>query len=166
MARSSAPARVATRCPAAASTREGSGTEIAIAAALREAGLSPSESATSMPTASATGLRPGRSPRLRTGSSGPCLPVTALKGYFGNLASGCGAVELIGSLIGVNRGMIPPVLNCDDPDPAWPGRGPRRAAANPQPTFVNTNITARPGGRPGGPGHCSGAPPADYQADL
>ena len=37
---------------------------------------------------------------------------------MGTLASGCGAVELIGSLIGVNRGLIPPVLNCDEPDPA------------------------------------------------
>jgi 3-oxoacyl-[acyl-carrier-protein] synthase II len=69
--------------------------------------------------------------------------VTALKGYIGTLASGCGGVELIGSLIGVNRGLIPPVLNCDDPDPACAldvVRGQPRPTRNP--TFVNTNITA------------------------
>ncbi len=37
---------------------------------------------------------------------------------MGNMVSGCGAVELIGSLLGVNRGAIPAVLNCDEPDPA------------------------------------------------
>ncbi len=34
------------------------------------------------------------------------VPVTALKGYMGNLVSGAGAVELICSLIAVNRGRI------------------------------------------------------------
>ena len=46
------------------------------------------------------------------------VPVTALKGYMGNIVSGCGAVELIASLLGVNRGLIPATLNCDEPDPA------------------------------------------------
>jgi 3-oxoacyl-[acyl-carrier-protein] synthase II len=62
---------------------------------------------------------------------------------MGTLASGCGAVELIGSLIGVNRGMIPPVLNCEDPDPACALDLVRKS---PRPTrnatFINTNITA------------------------
>ena len=49
------------------------------------------------------------------------VPVTALKGYMGNIVSGCGAIELIGSLLGVNRGVVPPTLNCDEPDPAWRG---------------------------------------------
>ena len=52
--------------------------------------------------------------------SEPLTPqaVTALKGYMGNLVSGCGSVELIASLVGVNRGYIPPTINCDEPDPA------------------------------------------------
>ena len=36
---------------------------------------------------------------------------------MGNLASGCGSVELIASLLAVHRGAIPPILNCDRPDP-------------------------------------------------
>ena len=61
---------------------------------------------------------------------------------MGNLASGCGAVELIASLIGVNRGQIPPILNCDQPDPRWSSTW---SSSSPRPTenpiFVNTNLT-------------------------
>ena len=68
--------------------------------------------------------------------------MTALKGYMGNLVSGCGAVELIASLIGVNRGLIPPILNCDQPDPECELdlvlESPRPTE---NPTFVNTNLT-------------------------
>ena len=70
------------------------------------------------------------------------VPVTALKGYLGNSVSGSGAVELIGSLLGVNRGLIPPVLNCDEPDPACAldlVRGSPRGTGNP--TFVKCNVT-------------------------
>ncbi|MHC5538447.1 beta-ketoacyl-[acyl-carrier-protein] synthase family protein, partial [Singulisphaera rosea] len=70
------------------------------------------------------------------------VPVTALKGYMGNLVSGCGAVELISSLIGVNQGMIPSTLNCDDVDPAVEidlVRGESRPTENP--TFLKTNLT-------------------------
>jgi 3-oxoacyl-[acyl-carrier-protein] synthase II len=44
--------------------------------------------------------------------------VIALKGYHGNIASGCGAVELIESLLAVKHGKLPRVLNCNDPDSA------------------------------------------------
>ena len=122
---------------------QGSGTEIAITSALREAGLSPS--AVGHVNAHGVGSQVGDLAEARAfhrvfGASPP--PVTALKGYIGTLASGCGAVELIGSLIGVNRGFIPPALNCDDPDPACAldvVRGEPRPTRNP--TFVNTNIT-------------------------
>ncbi len=73
---------------------------------------------------------------------GPSVPVAALKGFVGNLVSGCGAVELIASLMGVNRGLIPPTLNCDDPDPACDldvVRGAPRPTDNP--VFLNTNLT-------------------------
>ena len=61
---------------------------------------------------------------------------------MGNLVSGCGAVELIASLLGVNRGPIPPTLNCDEPDPACDldlVHGAPRPTDNP--TFVKTNLT-------------------------
>lgn len=130
--------------PAGGLDPEGGGTAIAIAAALREAGLAPT--AVGHVNAHGIGSRVGDLAEARGlhrvfGPTPP--PVTALKGYMGTLASGCGAVELIGSLVGVNRGWVPPVLNCDDPDPACAldlVRGGPRPIQNP--IFVNTNITA------------------------
>lgn len=43
------------------------------------------------------------------------VPVTALKGYVGCAGASCGAVELALSLLAMERNLIPPVLNCDDP---------------------------------------------------
>lgn len=122
---------------------EGSGTSIAIRAALREAGLEPSE--VGHLNAHGSGSKVGDLAEARAFHRvfGPNVPpVTGLKGYMGTLASGCGAVELIGSLIGVNRGLIPPALNCDHPDPAC-ALDVVRGASRPtrQATFVNTNMT-------------------------
>jgi 3-oxoacyl-[acyl-carrier-protein] synthase II len=122
---------------------DGAGTEIAIKAALRDAGLRPADVGhvnAHGAAAQVSDLAEARAFHRVFG--GPSVPVTALKGYMGNLASGCGAVELIASLIGANRGEIPPTLNCDEPDPACGldivRGGPRRVE---NPTFVNTNLT-------------------------
>ena len=128
---------------------EGVGTEIAIRAALRGANMNPdavghvnahgaatveSDQAESRAIARVFGSRPGKA---------PIVPVTALKGYFGNIVSGCGAVELIASLVGVNQGLIPPSLNCDQYDPACSPldlvTGSPRPTNNP--VFLNTNLT-------------------------
>jgi 3-oxoacyl-[acyl-carrier-protein] synthase II len=122
---------------------QGSGTAIAIASALREARLP--ASAIGHVNAHGSGSRVGDLAEARAIHRvfGPQPPaVTALKGYMGTLASGCGSVELMGSLIGVNRGWIPATLNCDDPDPRCDldvVRGKPRSTGNP--VFVNTNIT-------------------------
>jgi 3-oxoacyl-[acyl-carrier-protein] synthase II len=123
---------------------EGSGTEIAITAALRDAGLTPGEIGHVNAHGAATpvsDLAESRALHRVFGRDGS-VPVTALKGYFGNLVSGCGAVELIGSLLGVNHGLIPPVLNCEDPDPACDldlVLGKPRPTENP--IFLKTNLT-------------------------
>jgi 3-oxoacyl-[acyl-carrier-protein] synthase II len=122
---------------------EGVGTEIAVRAALRDAGLTPGEIGHVNAHGAATqaaDLAEARALARVFGEGG--VPVTALKGFMGNLVSGCGAVELIGSLLGVNRGRIPRTLNCDEPDPACPidlVRGGSRPTANP--TFLTTNLT-------------------------
>jgi 3-oxoacyl-[acyl-carrier-protein] synthase II len=41
----------------------------------------------------------------------------ALKSYMGNLGAGGGAVELIASLLAMQKGRLFPVLNCDNRDP-------------------------------------------------
>lgn len=50
----------------------------------------------------------------------PGVPVTALKGYFGSLGAAGGAVEMAASVLGLDQGLVPPTLNCDDLDPACP----------------------------------------------
>lgn len=122
---------------------EGSGTEIAMRAALRDAGLSPADigHVNAHGSGSPVGdLAEARAIARVFGAGG--VPVTGLKGYFGNLVSGCGAVELLGSLIGVNQGLIPPTLNCDHLDPACPidvVQGRPRPTENP--IFLKTNVT-------------------------
>ncbi len=44
------------------------------------------------------------------------VPVTALKGNFGNLG-GRGLVELAASLLGLRNGVVPPTRNYHTPDP-------------------------------------------------
>ena len=129
--------------PAGGLDPKGGGTEIAITAALREAGLAPADIGHVNAHGSATkvsDLAEARAFGRIFGAKG--VPVTALKGYMGNLAAGSGAVELIASLIAVNQGKIPAILNCDNPDPECELdlvlTSPRSSR---NPTFVNTNLT-------------------------
>ena len=48
------------------------------------------------------------------------VPVTAPKSYFGNLSGGTGAVEMAASILGLERGLVPPTLNYQRPDPNCP----------------------------------------------
>ena len=122
---------------------EGGGTEVAILAALAEAGLEPAAVGHVNAHGSATRVSDLAEARAFSRIFGPSgVPVTALKGYMGNLAAGCGAVDLMASLIGVNRGQIPAILNCDEPDPEMNIdvvlKCPRPTD---NPIFVTTNLT-------------------------
>lgn len=44
-------------------------------------------------------------------------PVVAHKGNFGNIGAGTSIVELIGGILAIEKGKIPPTLNCDRIDP-------------------------------------------------
>ena len=48
------------------------------------------------------------------------VPVTAPKSFFGNLGSGTGAVELVVSILALEKGQIPVTLNYEQPDPDCP----------------------------------------------
>ena len=41
-------------------------------------------------------------------------------GHFGNLGSGAGAVELVASILALQKGMVPPTRNCIQVDPLCP----------------------------------------------
>jgi 3-oxoacyl-[acyl-carrier-protein] synthase II len=122
----------------------GIGIDIALKAALRDAGLSATDIGHVNAHGAATQLSDlaEASALNRVFGAGRTVPVTALKGYLGHLASGCGAVELIASLLEVNRGSIPAVLNCDEPDPACNlDLVLERPRPTQNPTFVKTNLT-------------------------
>ncbi len=128
---------------AAAWIPTGIGTEVAICGALDEAGLEPSQIGHVNAHGSATRVSDLAEARALQRIFGPQgVPVTALKGYMGNMVSGSGAVELIVSLVSANRGMIPAILNCEQPDPEIDAdlilKSPRPSD---NPTFVNTNLT-------------------------
>jgi 3-oxoacyl-[acyl-carrier-protein] synthase II len=48
------------------------------------------------------------------------VPVTAPKSFFGHLGAGCGAVELVATLLPFRDGEVPVTLNYDEPDPQCP----------------------------------------------
>lgn len=98
---------------------DGIGTELAMKAALSDAKLEPAQVGHINAHGAATVESDRAEARAIERLFGPdrSVPVTALKGHMGNLVSGCGSVELLGSLLGVNRGLIPPMINCDNPDP-------------------------------------------------
>jgi 3-oxoacyl-[acyl-carrier-protein] synthase II len=122
---------------------EGRGIEVAVRAALRDAGLAPERVGHVNAHGNATVASDRAEARALArvfGERG--VPVVGLKGYLGNIASGSGAVELIGSLLSINTGHIPHTLNCDEPDPELPidvVAGEPRPAANP--VFVKTSLT-------------------------
>ncbi len=48
------------------------------------------------------------------------VPVTSFKSNFGDLGAGSGAVELIGAVLSVANGVVPPTLNFESADPQCP----------------------------------------------
>lgn len=58
----------------------------------------------------------GKSFRLVFGDSVVEIPISAIKGNLGHLAGGAGTVNLIAALKAIQRGIMPPILNLDNPD--------------------------------------------------
>ncbi len=48
------------------------------------------------------------------------VPVTAVKSYLGNVGAAGGILELIASVLALEQGLLPPVLNYQTPDPQCP----------------------------------------------
>jgi 3-oxoacyl-[acyl-carrier-protein] synthase II len=68
------------------------------------------------------------------------LPVTAAKSYFGNLGAASGLVELIASLLAIQKGSMFPILNYETPDPACPIAA-ARADMSPGRSVLNLSVT-------------------------
>ena len=70
------------------------------------------------------------------------VPVIALKSYLGNSGSGCGLLELAGSLVAFEEELLPVTLNYENSDPECPvevvGGAPRPLEKK---TAINLNFT-------------------------
>lgn len=95
----------------------GSGAARSITAALRDAGVDPSEvghvnaHATSTPLGD---LAEARALNLALGAHRP--PVTATKSCTGHLLGAAGAVEAIAAVLALKSAVVPAIRNLDDPD--------------------------------------------------
>src|SRR3954463_5840143 len=91
-----------------------------VRSALERAGARPDE----VDHVNAQGLATERSDRWEARAIhdvfGPKTPVWAVKGNIGASGAAAGAVELIGSVLALSRGELPPTLNCEHPDPECP----------------------------------------------
>jgi 3-oxoacyl-[acyl-carrier-protein] synthase II len=105
-------AKVQGFCSRTGPKSEGTGIRQAICGAMRDADLSPSDlghvNADGLGTLVEDSLE-AQAIRAELGD----VPTTSLKGYFGNIGSGAGAVELVGTLLGLQHGLIPPTRNCE-----------------------------------------------------
>jgi len=69
------------------------------------------------------------------------VPVTAAKSYMGNLGAGTGVVELIASVMALNKDRLFPILNYETPDPDCPITAARSIETPPGDSFLNVNVT-------------------------
>lgn len=70
------------------------------------------------------------------------VPVTGLKSYFGNLGQGTGMVELAVSLLALEKGVIPPTLNYETPDPECPVNVVTEVEPSDKATFIKLSHNA------------------------
>lgn len=93
---------------------------LAMQGAIRDAGLTPKDighvNAHGLGTVEADYLE-ARAIHDVFGEYAGKVPVTALKSYLGNSAAGCGSLELIGSVVALTHGVVPPTRSCRHPDP-------------------------------------------------
>lgn len=76
------------------------------------------------------------------GDGGRKVPMIALKSYFGNTGAGCGALELIGTVLALKEKQLPATLNYEAPDPECPLNVVAGAARETElPTALNLNVT-------------------------
>jgi 3-oxoacyl-[acyl-carrier-protein] synthase II len=55
--------------------------------------------------------------RRAFGEAAARVPVTSFKSAMGQLGAGAGAVEAVAAALAAQKGVIPPTLNCENPDP-------------------------------------------------
>jgi 3-oxoacyl-[acyl-carrier-protein] synthase II len=100
---------------------EGTYNALAMQRALAEAKLSPGDIDAVNAHGSGTPLGDAgeaRALEIVFGERSAHVPLTATKGQHGHALGATGAWEAVLSLLAIERGIVPRVVNCDDPDPA------------------------------------------------
>ncbi|MFI5532055.1 beta-ketoacyl-[acyl-carrier-protein] synthase family protein [Kitasatospora sp. NPDC051853] len=100
---------------------DGAGAAASMRAALRSAGLAPSD--IGYVNAHGTGTKLGdtaESAALNAVFGEHRPAVSSTKGATGHLLGAAGAVEAIVSVLALERGQLPPTVNLEEPDPACP----------------------------------------------
>ncbi len=97
---------------------EGLGAEAAMAGALAQAGLSPSEVSHVNAHGTATPLNDAAESKAIARLLGPKVPVVSTKGYTGHMLGAAGATEAVFSVVALEQGWIPGNLGAEPLDPA------------------------------------------------
>ncbi|WP_031498392.1 beta-ketoacyl-ACP synthase II [Streptomyces bicolor] len=100
---------------------EGLGAQRALRMALDDAGIGPAD--VDYINAHGTGTALNDATEIAAvrgvfGDHAPRIPISSQKSMIGHLIGGAGAVELIATLRTLATGIVPPTLNCDDPEDA------------------------------------------------
>jgi 3-oxoacyl-[acyl-carrier-protein] synthase II len=102
---------------------EGDGVVLAMRQALESAGVSPGD--VDHVNAHATSTPMGDAGEARAigrvfGAHAARVPVTALKSMIGHTLGASGGIETAALALGIARGVVPPTINYDEPDPDCP----------------------------------------------
>lgn len=106
----------------------GRGGASAIQQALNDAGIDPAalgdDGRPLIHYISAHGTSTGENDSIETkaiksvfGENAPRIPVSSIKSMMGHLIAAAGSVEFITCVLAMQRGIVPPTINLDDPDP-------------------------------------------------
>jgi 3-oxoacyl-[acyl-carrier-protein] synthase II len=100
---------------------EGRGALQSMRRALDDAGIAPADVDVVNAHGTSTPLNDvveARAIRALLGPRADDVPVTAPKSQFGHLVAAAGAIEAVAAIVGLEEGVVPAILNLDDPDPA------------------------------------------------
>lgn len=122
---------------------EGKAAQRAMRAALADAGIAPDE--IDYINAHATGTRRGDSIecaaiRAVFGAHATRIPISSTKSVTGHMIGAAGAVELIATLQAIRTCVVPPTINCDDPEDPELDHVPHRARQWPVRTAMSNSF--------------------------
>lgn len=98
----------------------GAGSRFVMESALRKAGLKPEDIGCIQAHGTGTkanDLTESQAIHDLFGEAATHIPVTAIKGVLGHLMGASSSAEIIAAVLSLRRQLIPPTVNCEDPDP-------------------------------------------------